>query len=379
MLSLCTANTVDRATIACLQIDLYTTLDRSDRAVDVCLSYLHHLGVEWSPHPTEEEARREYERTWSLLGGREIEELIDLPLMSEPESVATLDVLTKVLTPAMFTDANLLSLLICRMVNLSLERGHTDASCYAYVWLGMIAGPRFGNYKAGFRFGRLGDDLVDRRALERFRARTYLSFGVFIIPWTRHLRTGHDLIRRAFDAANTVGDLTMAAYSCDNLVGNLLGAGDPLPEVQREAEHGLGFAQRARFGLVIDVITTQLALVRTLRGLTATFGCFDAARFDERQFERHLSSEPGLAIAECWYWIRKLQARFFAGDYASAVDASLNAQGLLWTSPSFFETAEAHFYGALSHAASCDAAIPDQHQQHVQTLTAHQQTTRGMG
>ena len=371
MLSLRAASPVDRATVACLQIDLYTTLDQSDRAVDVCLGYLHHLGIEWSPHPTEEEARREYERTWSLLGGREIEELIELPLMSEPESVATLDVLTKVLTPAMFTDANLLAVLICRMVNLSLEHGHTDASCYGYVWLGMIAGPRFGNYKAGFRFGRLGYDLIDRRALERFRARTYLSFGVFIIPWTRHLRTGHDLIRRAFDAANTVGDLTMAAYSCDNLVGNLLGAGDPLSEVHREAEHGLGFAQRARFGLVIDVITTQLALIRTLRGLTATFGCFDDARFDERQFERHLSSEPGLAIAECWYWIRKLQARFLAGDYASAVDASLNAQRLLWTSPSFFETAEAHFYGALSHSASCDVAFTIEHQQHVQALAAH--------
>ena len=49
----------------------------------------------------------------------------------------------------------------------------------------------------------------------------------------------------------------------------------------------------------------------------------------------------------------------------------MNAQGLLWTSASFFETAEAHFYGALSHAASCDAAIPDQHRQHVQALTAH--------
>ena len=176
---------------------------------------------------------------------REIEELIDLPLMSDPESVATLDVLTKVLTPALFTDANLLSLLICRMVNLSLEHGNTDASCYAYVWLGMIAGPRFGNYKAGFRFGRLGYDLVERRGLQRFKARTYLSFGNLIMPWTKHVRTGHDLIRRAFDAANTVGDLTIAAYCCNNLIANLLAAGDPLVDVQREAEQGLEFARES--------------------------------------------------------------------------------------------------------------------------------------
>jgi len=154
MLSSSAANPVDQATVACLRIDLYTRLNRSDRAVDVCLSYLRHLGIECSPHPTEEEARREYERTWSLLGSREIEELIDLPLMSKPESVATLDVLTKSLSSARFTNANLFSLLLWRMVNLSLEHGNTDASCHAYVHVCSIAGPRFGNYQAGFRFGR---------------------------------------------------------------------------------------------------------------------------------------------------------------------------------------------------------------------------------
>ena len=180
----------------------------------------------------------------------------------------------------------------------------------------MIAGPRFGNYKAGFRFGRLGYDLVERRGLERFQARTYMSFGVFIIPWTKHRANGP-----RFDPSRLRCREYRSAISrwqhirCNNLVGNLLAAGDPLVDVQREAERGLEFAQKARFGLVIDVITTQLALIRTLRGLTATFGCFNDAQFDELQFERRLSSDPGLAIAACWYWIRKLQARFFAGDY----------------------------------------------------------------
>src|SRR5260370_17129926 len=101
-------------------MDLYTTHDQSDRAVGVCLDYLRHLGIEWSPHPTEEEARHEYERIWTGLGTRSIEELIELPLMSDPASIATLDVLTKVLSPALFTDANFFSRVICRPFNLSL-------------------------------------------------------------------------------------------------------------------------------------------------------------------------------------------------------------------------------------------------------------------
>src|SRR5207249_8501931 len=49
---------------------------------------------------------------------------------------------------------------ICRMVNLSLEHGNSDASCFAYVFLGMIAGPHFDNYAGGFQFGRLGYELT---------------------------------------------------------------------------------------------------------------------------------------------------------------------------------------------------------------------------
>jgi PAS domain S-box-containing protein len=371
MLSSRAANTVELATVTSLRVDLYTILDQSDRAVAVCLDYLRHLDVEWSPHPTEEEVRREYERIWSRLGSRAIEELIELPLMSDPTTLATLDVLTKVVSAAYFTDENLSSLVICHMVNLSLEHGNTDGSCFAYVWLAVIAGPRFDNYKAGFRFGRLGYDLVEQRGLKRFQARTYMCFGNMVMPWMRHVQAGRDLVRRAFDAANEIGDLTFAAYSCNHLITNLLAAGDQLVEVQREAENGLEFAQKVRFGLIIDDITAQLGLIRTLRGLTPKFGSFNDEGFDEFRFEQHLSSDPVVAEAECWYSIRKLQARFFAGDYASAVDASLRAQRLLWTSPSQFETAEFHFYSALSHAASWDSAFPDQRQQHFEALAAH--------
>jgi PAS domain S-box-containing protein len=355
LLSSRAADTVEQASVACLRVDLYTTLNQSDRAVAVCVDYLRHLGVEWSPHPTKEETRREYEGIWLKLGNRAIEELIDLPLMSDPASLATMDVLTKVVPPALFTDANFLSLAICRAVNLSLERGNSDGASFLYVWLGIIAGPHFGNYNAGFRFGQLGYDLVEKCGLKRFQARTYACFGYDVMPWSKHFRVCRPLLRRAFDAANASGDLTFAAYSCNNLNSNSLAVGDPLAEAQREAEHGLEFAQKAGFGHVIDLIGPQLGLMRTLRGLTPKFGSFDDSRFDEVRFERHLASEPVLALPECWYYTRKLQARFFAGDYAGAAAASLRAQRVLSTiTASLFEIAEYHFYSALARAALCD-------------------------
>ena len=108
------------------------------------------------------------------------------------------------------------------------------------------------------------------------------------------MRASRDLLRRAFEAANRIGDLTYGAYTCNNLNSDLLFAGDPLPEVQGEAEHGLAFAKKARFGLVIDIIATQLALIRMLRGLTLKFGCFDDGQFNELQIEAPFVQQPGL-------------------------------------------------------------------------------------
>ena len=349
MLSSRAGRLVDLATVTHLQEELFTILGRSDRAIEVCLDYLRCIGVQWLAHPTQEEVQQEYERLRRLIGARSIEELVDLPPMTDPKWRATMDVLTAVVSSALFTDKNLLCLVICRMANLSLEHGNCDGSCFAYVWLGMILGPDFGDYRAGFRFGKLGLDLVEHRGLRRYEARVYLIFGHRVIPWTQPIRNGRSLVRRAFDVANKLGDLTFAAYSCDNLITNLLASGDPLGEVELEAKAGLDFARQARFGLVIDRITTQLRLIRALRGLTP--------EFDEVRFEKHLSEEPDLAIAACWYWIRKLQARFFAGAYASAMAAALNAERLLWTSPSFLELAEYHLYAALTRAALCDSGI----------------------
>jgi predicted ATPase len=80
------ANSVEQASVACLHMDVCTTLDQSAHAVAVALDYLRLVGIEWSPHPTEDEVRREYEQIWSQLGSRKIEDVVDSPLMTDPES-----------------------------------------------------------------------------------------------------------------------------------------------------------------------------------------------------------------------------------------------------------------------------------------------------
>ncbi|MEH2567837.1 AAA family ATPase [Bradyrhizobium sp. AZCC 2289] len=362
---------VHAAADTCVRINLYTTLDRSNRAVEVGLEYLRRVDARWPQHATAQDVEQEYDRLRQRLGSGSIEGLLDLPLMTDPDRRATMDVLTVLTSPALFTDLNLFRLVVGRMASLSLEYGNSDGSSLAYAWLGGVLGTHLGDYQAGFRFGKLGLDLVEKRGLDRFRARVYLVFAVHVAHWTQPLATSRAFLRRAFEAAQEAGDLSYAAYSCIDLTANLFASGAPLDQVEREAEIGIKFAQDVGFGLADNNLTVQFRLVRMLRGLTLDFGSFNDATFDESRFLQRFENNRELSICACWYWIRKLQAGIYMSDSVAAMAATTKVTPLLWTTPTQIEQSEYQFYGALAHAARCDKAPAEERSQHLAALADH--------
>ena len=143
------ATVVERCAVACLVADVSWPLQRPDRGLAECLECLRHAGLEIPMHPTKAQAQAAYDQICSKLDGVGIDELAELPLLTDPTSRAILDVVAKVAPTAMITDMNLVSLLICAAVDLRLERGHCDSSCFAYEFLGYIAGWHFGDFERG--------------------------------------------------------------------------------------------------------------------------------------------------------------------------------------------------------------------------------------
>jgi predicted ATPase/two-component sensor histidine kinase len=360
----------DRAAITFLRVTLYTALDQMNLAVQTCLDFLQHVGIDWSPHPGRSAAREEYDRLLQGIGAAPIETLADLPLLEDAELTATMNVLTAVLPPAFFSDENLVCLVLCRMANLSLVHGNSDASSLGYAYLGMVAGPIFDDYDAGYRFGQLGLLLVDGCGLDRFKARVYMCFAYHVTPWTKPIRTGLPLLRRAFEVASESGDLTYIGFSSCCTVTTLVAAGEPLAEVEQEAQRRLQIVQAAKFGLIVDIITAQLGLIRSLRGAAAGHDEFRNP-FDDAAFERRLDGDPSLAIAACWYWIRKQQACYLAGDIAGAMHAQSKASPLLWTSSGHFEIAEYQFFAGLSRASWHDDAPEEERAANLAKLGEH--------
>jgi PAS domain S-box-containing protein len=346
-------NITDAAAVAGLRMGLYQALDRNDLAVDVCLAFLHGAGIAWRRHPSRDELQPEYHQLWKQLEGLEIEELAHLPAMSNLDHRATVDVLTAALAPFLLTDTNLFRLAICRITNLSLEHGNSDGSCIAYVYLNLILREEFDDNEAGRRFGVLALALVDS-GLGRFKGRIYTSFAEACSPWTDHFRVGSPYGERAATAARESGDVVFELYSRLLLIPHRLALEDPLEGVQSLAEDVQRFAMKLQFNQVVASVKSQLGFVHALRGLTSSLVSFSSDQFDQESFERELEEDARLRSPAAWYWIRKLQAHFLAGDHAGALAAALKVQQHIFTTLTPFEEVEFHYYAALARAARCD-------------------------
>ena len=365
-------NLVDRAAAVCLRIAFHSLLDWNDRAVEVGLDYLRHVGFEWPAQPTHEIIAAELDRMRHLLAGRSIEALVDLPIMTDPTSLAAMAVLAELLPAALFSDRDRHELALLRMANLSIEHGNCDASCPAYSSLNIVLGFRFGDYQAGLRFGQLACDLVETRGLDRYKARVLGTFGGFVLPWTKPLDLARTALQRACDAANAAGDPTYMVYCSRNLVATNFVAGLPLADVQREAEQALAFAHRVRFGLAASSFNALIMQVRALRGLDVS-AANDPAEGNRRFGQETDNAGTRVALATSWYWVNRLQTHYLAQDHAAALDAAGRASRFLASTRAFLETAEYHFYGALVHAAACDAAVVESRSSHLSALAAHEQ------
>jgi PAS domain S-box-containing protein len=368
------ASKVDQAAVYHLKVLLHTVKSESAHAVATALTCLRLFDIDIPAHPTWEQVQAEYETVWQTLNGRPIESLVDLPLMTDPELQAAMQVLSALTPPAYFTDFRLYCLQVCRMVKVSMQHGTSGPSAHAYGFLGIVLGLVFHRYRDAHRFAKLACDLVEKHGFIAHQAKAYVSMGIVAL-WTQPITTAIDFNRVAFRTATETGDLTSACYGMFRSVSILLLRNDPLDGVWRESEKSLDFVRKAGFRDMADAIVSEQRFIATMQGRTATFSTFSDAQFDEAAFEAQLTGDR-MRLVICWYWIVKLKTRFLSGDHAEALAAADKAKALLWSSTAQIQLLDYFYYTALTVSALYEKASADEQSGWRDLLTAHREQLR---
>jgi PAS domain S-box-containing protein len=365
---------VDRAAAYSLKVLLHTVKAENTQAVDSALTCLRLFGIDLPPHPVWEQVQAEYKTVWQTLNGRPIEALIHLPLMTDPELLAVTDMLSAMLPPAYFTDFNLYGLLVCRIVNVSMEHGTNGASANAFAYFGSVLAPVFHRYQDGSRFTRLALDLVEKHGFLAYRAKIHFATGM-VAFWLQPISVAIDFMRATSRHAIEAGDLIYACYGMCQSGHGLLVQNVPLDAVWQELEKNLNFARKARFDDMVDALLSQQLFIAAMKHRTANFSTFSDAQFDEATFEARLMKDHTPTMV-CFYWILKLRARFLSGDFAAALAAAGNAKPLLFAATAQIQLLDYFYYTALTVAACYGNASDGRQQEWRELLATHGEQLR---
>jgi predicted ATPase/class 3 adenylate cyclase len=338
---------LDRARIHHQKLVLYGNQGRYGDALDSTVAALAELGQRYPARPGQGAVLVELLQAQWLLRGRKVEELDQLPALTDPRIQLAVEVLNAASGPAYFFDANAFAVLGLRLLNLTLRHGNSRVSAYAYAIYGMVAGSVLGRYEQGQAFADLAGRLNERFGNRDLVAKLGLIRGGLIGHWRHPLRQVYGLMKAGYTEGRVSGDLLYTGYCANALLYCMVAAGEPLDVVHTEAARYLEFQTRTRDFDASRTFVVHQRMARLLQGRTDATNTFSGDGFDEAEFVAILES-IAMKIPLCLHHTMKLKACCLFGHWEQGLEHADRSQEVASSSPGLAFSSEYQHYHALN-------------------------------
>ncbi|MEM7128320.1 MAG: AAA family ATPase [Chloroflexota bacterium] len=350
---------VDRAEIYNITIVNYTLQGNYDGAVKLALQALEELSISFPRVDRDRAIIQELNAIQYNLSDRDIHELVNMPLITDPMYRQRFKLLTNAASPAMFIDPQLFTLLTCHTVNLALQLGNTPELPYTYSCYGVILGSNMGQYREGLEFGQLGIDLSVKLRSSTYHCRTLYLFAHALSSWREPLRNSLPFARQAYQQGMESGDRQFTGYAYFPIMTAFVYGGEPLPTVLSEIERGGEVAQQTNNQMMFNVYLAYRQFVYNLQGRTADEQTFNDEAFDESDF---LAAAQSDRMSVATFYITKCQVLYTYHHYEEALAYVRMAEPLLDSMMGVWSVAELTYYRTLVMLA----LYPHQNQENQQ-------------
>ncbi|MEH2125790.1 trifunctional serine/threonine-protein kinase/ATP-binding protein/sensor histidine kinase [Nostoc sp.] len=346
--------------------------NRMWEAIKTGLHVLKILGIELPEQPTPEDINCGLQETQLALEGKTIEGLLELKLMTEPDKLAAMNILTNIAAAAYLVMPELYPLILFKQVNLSLNYGNTANSLYGYSCYGLILGGIVGDIDSSYQFGQLTLKLLDKLNAKEFIAKTYMIVYGCLNHWKKHLREVLHPIQSAYYSGVETGDLEFAGYCACNYSLSSYFAGKELSSLAEEiGNYSQGLAQiRQEPSLHKNELYRQVVL-NLLSKNQNPYRLIGDAYNEETMLPLHLQGNDKTMI--CSLYFNKLVLCYLFSEYAHAIENADLVQNYLESLLGSIIFALFHFYDSLSQLAVYYDASEDDRAFILKRVTANQE------
>ncbi|MEG4087646.1 AAA family ATPase [Microcoleus sp. POL10_C6] len=366
---------LDKIKIYEIQIAAHTGQSNVLEAIAVGRKALKLLGVELPIEPNEALISKALQTLAGQLQDRQIEELVDLPLMTNSQTQAAMQLLRKLPGSVFIGMPGLLPLLSSTMVSLSLQFGNAPASSVGYAIHGVVLCSFLGEVETGYAFGQLALSLLDRFNAREFKSIILIFFGGFIQHRQEALLAVIPTLKDGYTAGMETGDFLYAGYNISIYFNTHFFGGVELDSWEPElAGYCAALDQVKQYSGRVYLDMTQQT-VQNLRETRIRPDLLIGSAYDETvMIPKYLQNNElsGLATA----YICKLLLAYLFGNYTAALDYIAQAKEYLIGASGLLHLPIFHFYAALTHLALFPTRPAIEQAQIIAEVEIHQTTLK---
>ena len=220
-------------------------------AIQIALEALKLLDIKLPETPTSEDIEAKLKATEALWADQDISKLSNLPLMTDPEKLAAIILLSSLFAPAFIAKPEILPLIACQQIQLSIQYGNCEHSAFGYSNYSAILSTLCHNLDASYEFGQLAIHLVERLNAKGVKARTFNQAAIFSMHGKVTLQQAPPILQEGCRSGIENGDLEFAGYAAYNWSQYSYFSGLNLIDLQQSAKS---------YGLLLDQINQQISL-----------------------------------------------------------------------------------------------------------------------
>ncbi|MBE9115727.1 AAA family ATPase, partial [Lusitaniella coriacea LEGE 07157] len=259
-------NLLDRVKVCELQIMLKINKNQWNDAIDLSIDLLDGMGINMSIDPEKNQSEIELIYQEIALYNDKVADLIELPIIEEEEKLMAMSILNYLLCTSYIANPNLFILCVLYTVRYSLKNGYCPITASAYGWYGNLLCGMYGEIEAGYEFGKLALQMIEKFNSRSYATKAIALFNAFIRPWKEPLKNSAIGFLTAIETGLENGDLEYAFYSAVHHGNYLFYSGELLETVFQSQNRYLPIIVKAKYDFHENFIRINKQVIANLIG-----------------------------------------------------------------------------------------------------------------